>query len=63
MNKKTPGLSDSELRVAAAADDGKVRTEDAMFAARMAGATIEVSGPAYVVAAVVGAIYAALKDF
>lgn len=61
--KTWPALSEAELKLAAGADDGKVRTEEAMFAARMAGATIEVSGPAYVVAAVVAAVHLALKDF
>lgn len=60
---KAAGLNEAEVRVAQASDDGRGRVEEAMFAARMAGASIEVSGPAYVVAAVVAAVHQALKDF
>lgn len=61
--KKPAGVSDAELKIESAEHDGNARAEEGMFAARIAGATIEVSGPAYVVAAIAGAVYATLKDF
>lgn len=65
MNKtKNPaGVSDAELKIEAAEHDGNGKTEEGMFACYIAGARVEVSGPAYVVAAIAGAVYATLKDF
>ena len=61
--KTTPWLNDAERKIAEAVDDGRDKGEQGYFAGTMAGARIEVEGPAYVVAAITGAIYAALKDF